>query len=314
MVTIKNSELRDLWKQAADGIGEPDDSPVSDGSSEATIIALLKGLQGIIGLVTASPTSNTVQDRLKALADRIGEVAASPTANTLLARLKTLEGYLDGLEAGIGAPSDAAATGDGSLIAIVKQLRAILTDVWNDTNHRLNAALPDVSAEFGSTAGSKGLMIAGSDGSNARAIKTKSDGTVLTELTGRIVEEVVVYNALAIASTGNNLSGIIDVSKYRALSILVRSSLDQSASVRVTSLSSGVPSIRITKSWDTSTAGFVDTAVVIPVDTERWYALHTHPQFAAFLSQPIRQLQFNVVCTVAPTSGSFMLVIWGVPN
>lgn len=195
-------------------IGEKSDASVSDGASAGSIIALLKGLQIIVGLVSATPAANTVQDRLKSLADRIGEVAASPSANTLLARLKALEGYLDGvesslstiighvdgleatassqlseltaikgnvdglettatsqlseltaikgfvdglegtatsqlseltaikgfvdgLEGAIGTATDVAATGNGTLIAVLKQVRLILSDVWVDAANAL---------------------------------------------------------------------------------------------------------------------------------------------------------------------------------
>lgn len=47
--------------------GAKADVAVQDASSSASTIALLKGIQAILGLVTASPTSNTVNDRLKAI-------------------------------------------------------------------------------------------------------------------------------------------------------------------------------------------------------------------------------------------------------
>lgn len=68
--------------QAVDGglvsLGLKADAAVQDASSAATAISLLKGIQAILGLVTASPTANTVN-----------------------ARLKNIEGYTDGIEASL---------------------------------------------------------------------------------------------------------------------------------------------------------------------------------------------------------------------
>lgn len=129
------------------------------------------GIEAALGEVQATPTAYTVLARLKDLADRLGEVSTSPTTNTMLARLKTMEGYLDGVESALGTTADAEATGNGSLIAIVKRLRTLV----GQGIVTLNSAI-----------GTTGLLMAGSDGTNARAIKTATDGTVLTQLTGSI--------------------------------------------------------------------------------------------------------------------------------
>ena len=99
---------------------------------------------------------------LQTIADRLGEVSANPTANTALARLKALEGYLDGVEAALGAQADAEATGNGSLIAIVKRLRTILTDVWNDAANALNVQLTGRKAKIDSASYDQVLNVAAS--------------------------------------------------------------------------------------------------------------------------------------------------------
>ena len=137
-----------------------------------TIHGYVDGLEAALGEVQATPTTYTVLARLKDLSDRLGEVSSTPTANTMLARLKTLEGYLDGVEAALGTQTDAEATGNGSLIAIVKRLRTLVGQGI---------------VTLGSAIGTTGLLMAGSDGTNARAIKTTSDGTLLTQLTGSYV-------------------------------------------------------------------------------------------------------------------------------
>jgi hypothetical protein len=115
--------------------------------NDAEVKSVLQTIAAAVGEVSATPTANTLADRLKAVVDRLGEVSANPTANTALARLKALEGYLYGVEAALGAQADAEATGNGSLIAIVKRLRTILTDVWNDAANALNVQLTGSNVE-----------------------------------------------------------------------------------------------------------------------------------------------------------------------
>lgn len=155
-------------------VSSTDPLPVGDAAAQATLTAIqgyVDGLEAVLGTAIASPTAYTVVARLKDLATALGEVGATPTANTVLARIKTLEGYLDGVEAALGTTTDAETTGNGSVIAIVKQLRKLVTDAY---------------ATFGSAAPTKGLMIAGTDGTNARAIKTNENGEVITQLSGSI--------------------------------------------------------------------------------------------------------------------------------
>lgn len=154
-----------------------------------TIQGYVDGLEAALGEVQAAPTTYTVLARLKDLSDRLGEVSSTPTANTMLARLKTLEGYLDGVEAALGTQTDAEATGNGSLIAIVKRLRTLVGQGI---------------VTLGSAIGTTGLLMAGSDGTNARAIKTTSDGTLLTQLTG---STVIIGGKTFALSGGDTLRG-----------------------------------------------------------------------------------------------------------
>jgi hypothetical protein len=68
----------------------------------------------------------TIQGYIDGLEGAIGQAVANPAANTMLARLKNLEGYLDGVESALGTTADVEATGNGSLIAIMKRLRTLL--------------------------------------------------------------------------------------------------------------------------------------------------------------------------------------------
>lgn len=123
-VAITGSSAVTVADGADVALGAKADAAVSTAGT-GSVIALLKGVQTILGSVTASPTSNTVGDRLKTIATNTGTVSSAATS----------------ILASIGATTDAAATGTGSLIAVVKQLRTILTDVWDDAGNALNSQI-----------------------------------------------------------------------------------------------------------------------------------------------------------------------------
>jgi len=83
----------------------------------------------------------------------------------------------DGQIEAFGATTDSeSTTGNGTFIAILKRVRTLLTSIFD--------AIVSPGAAIGT---SKAMQVAGSDGTNVRAIKTASDGTVLTQLTGSIL-------------------------------------------------------------------------------------------------------------------------------
>jgi hypothetical protein len=97
----------------------------------------------------------------------------------------------DTMIASLGNPTDAEATGAGSIIGVLKRLRTLIGDTI---------------VTIGSAIGNKAQLIAGSDGTNARAIKTASDGTLLTQLTGSIPRKVTIEtlaSAQSVAASGN---------------------------------------------------------------------------------------------------------------
>lgn len=220
-------------------VSSTDPLPVGDAAAQATLTAIqgyIDGLEAVLGTAIASPTAYTVVARLKDLATALGEVGASPTANTVLARIKTLEGYLDGVEAALGATTDAEATGNGSVIAIVKQLRKLVTDAY---------------ATFGSAAPTKGLMVAGTDGTNARAIKTNEAGEVLTQLSGRKLK-IKTINANSTTNVGAGATENVDITpttgyKGKVLGILFSCVAPASAStgIHYLKMSNGTPMIPI---------------------------------------------------------------------
>ena len=72
----------------------------------------------------------------------------------------------------LGKPDAEEALENGSHTGILKRIRTLIGSGI---------------ATLGQAVGATGLLVAGSDGVNARAIKTASDGTLLTQLTGRNV-------------------------------------------------------------------------------------------------------------------------------
>ncbi|OAS21131.1 hypothetical protein [Paenibacillus oryzisoli] len=123
-------------------LGAKADASVST-AGNGSVIALLKGLQSILGLVGASPTANTVNDRLKTLATSTGAI------------------------------TDAAATGDGSLIAILKQLRTILTDAWDDPNNALRVRSTILATPVVGTQANAWSAVAAGVGATSTAVDTQ---------------------------------------------------------------------------------------------------------------------------------------------
>lgn len=85
-----------------------------------------------IGEISAAPTANTLQDRLK----NIKAVLDILNTNTdgieaILATIRdnadTVEAILSALDIDLGVASDAEATGNGSVIAVLKRLRTLLS-------------------------------------------------------------------------------------------------------------------------------------------------------------------------------------------
>ena len=113
----------------------------------------------------------------------------------------------DSMIAALGAPTDSEATGNGSIVGILKRLRTLLGDSL---------------VTLGSAIGNKAQLIAGSDGTNARAIKTASDGTLLTQLTG---SNVILLDRFPVTVTAGalayNVISNLNVKNYKSLSVII---------------------------------------------------------------------------------------------
>ena len=111
----------------------------------------------------------------------------------------------EAIKAASGTVADAeSTTGNGTFIAILKRVRTLLDAVFS--------AVVTIGQAIGTA---KAILVAGSDGTNLRAIKTKSDGTVVTELTGSNVADVIFHDAVSAA--GNGL--IYSVAGYKTLTV-----------------------------------------------------------------------------------------------
>lgn len=159
----------------------------------------------------------------------------------------------DGAIASLGTTTDAESTGNGTLIGIIKRIRtlfggglplalsgngnlktAILESLPAGTNNigsvnvaQLPAIPPGnnnigdvdiVSTPADATPGSahpaKAILIAGSDGTNARRILTDSNGVVQVQLV-QTAQEVTVLASAARTASGDTSATPIDMKKYK---------------------------------------------------------------------------------------------------
>jgi len=124
------------------------------------------------------------------------------------------------------------------------------------------------------------------------------------QLTGRNVEEIVVFNALAITSTTAQTSNEIGLSKYKDIFIYAYDTHNQDITASVQLESGNI------YDWSGSAFGANNTAI-LSVDAAR-YDLTSKWSFLK--ARPLKYLRFRAAATVAPTSGSLTLKIWGVLN
>ncbi|MBC7340944.1 MAG: hypothetical protein H5U02_00560 [Clostridia bacterium] len=82
-----------------------------------------------------------IKDGFDAALGATASIESASGDGTLIGIAKNLRTRLADVQSGVGRPSDAAAPGttDGSIIALLKQVRAILTDVWDPINQVIRA-------------------------------------------------------------------------------------------------------------------------------------------------------------------------------
>lgn len=133
------------------------------------------------------------------------------------------------------------------------------------------------------------------------------------QVSGRNVEEIVVFDSLAVTDTEYRSSSTLDLSKYNSFSIMARMSLDQDIHVRLVS-HDGAPDTRLTQVWDDVAGEFNQSQVTVPAMTDRWFAIHTHPTVRDFIRFGLKEVRIGLRTDVAPTQGSITLIVWGVIN
>ena len=113
----------------------------------------------------------------------------------------------DGQFATFGATTDAeSTTGNGTFIALLKRVRTLLTAVFE--------AVITLGQAIGTA---KAILVAGSDGTNLRAISTTNTGAVNTVLAGSNVQDVTFHNGATVVASGT----VLTVGGYKILTVEV---------------------------------------------------------------------------------------------
>jgi len=158
------------------------------------------------------------------------------------------------------------------------------------------------------------LMLAGNYVKTAGGLwvpqKGSDNGEALVQLTGRNIEVVKFFDALAIADTKHHPSPIISLAKYKKVAFITYSTLDQPVKL--------FPQFDYNYNafcWDGTawqTYHNLGRYAEIPSDTLERYLLNTF--FTEFADMPIEKMCWVAKCDTAPTTGSITLLAWGVPN
>lgn len=133
-----------------------------------------------------------------------------------------------------------------------------------------------------------------------------------TTITGREVEELIFFDALAITDTDYKVSATIDLKKYKKVSFYAYNSLDQT--VKLFPQISGSASYY----WDgaaVNSYGSYDNdkyAEIPPKTATNAFLLDTF--FPELQDMVMQNIKWVARCEVAPTKGALTVVGWGVPN
>ena len=129
------------------------------------------------------------------------------------------------------------------------------------------------------------------------------------QLTGRNVEELIPFDAVAIRDTISHTCTPypVPVSKYKNIQMIVTSTLNQSVTIRLYPDGADIADV-----WDGTK--FTRNDVVIPAET-RGILLNTKWTFLND-GMPFRGggVYLAAVCGIAPTEGSLTIYMEGVPN
>lgn len=139
-LTAQNEETKDNTAAAATALGAPDDAAAA---GDGSVIGLLKQLRTVLGSQATAANQGTIISGLGALITAIetGYIADPASATGQAAIVAAVEAVTAKLIAApatqarqediitrLGETNDAAATGNGSAIGILKQIRVLLTE------------------------------------------------------------------------------------------------------------------------------------------------------------------------------------------
>jgi hypothetical protein len=130
-------------------------------------------------------------------------------------------------------------------------------------------------------------------------------------LTGRNIEEVIVYNALAITNTAAIYSAQLDLSQYRSIEIFLSSTLDQTVDFGPVIDNATTHGTSI---WN-GTAFVTMPVTTIPLSSGQPQKYLLASRYDFIQKSPPKWLKIYLRSpTTAPTTGSVTVKIWGVPN
>lgn len=190
---------------ATGGTSAADDDDFTDGTTsgtpamgvyESTPTTVTDGDMGLVGI--------TSDRRLKVYAD------LSATDNAVLdnidADLTTVIGHVDGIETLIGTTNTTLTTIDGR----VDGIEGLLTTIDGDTGNIVTSVqlLDDTVATDGSATPTKGILMAGQDGTNAQTVKTDSDGNLQVDVL--TMPTTTITGTVDLGATDNAVLDTID--------------------------------------------------------------------------------------------------------
>lgn len=120
------------------------------------------------------------------------------------------------------------------------------------------------------------------------------------------MQELFIFNALAITDTSQHVSSQVDLSCFKSLTFIAVCSLNQVVAV-YPQIDSVNTALLVNGSWSAT-----NTGITIPLGAQTEYILND--AFPALLNRPLKNIRFVASCPTAPTSGSLSIKVWGIPN
>lgn len=131
------------------------------------------------------------------------------------------------------------------------------------------------------------------------------------QLTGRNIEEVYFFNAIAISTTDLIESDTIDLSKYKKITILARNSLNQEVGLYLDyrSENAGFMHVWENGSWKPRN----NTSLKLP-PTGGYSIFNLNSVWQELRYDPLKTIRLRAKCDNAPTSGALTVFAVGVIN